>query len=251
MAVVDYMKGAGELGGDFAFSASLNGVQFASGQAREGGALANSVSAVIPAGSLFTDQPNALVVRREGGLGRLYYSAQLNVHLPVEAAPAVNQGIVLTREYFRAADFRTEPENLTPINSGQVGEVVVGKVTIVLPHDAYYLMVEDFIPAGAELIDMQLETSARREGEASQYYNPRAPLAAGWGWWYFYPPSIYNDRILWASEYLPAGTYQLVYTLNLLQPGDFQVLPARSWQNYFPEVQGSSHGTIFKILPNR
>jgi alpha-2-macroglobulin len=227
----------------------LNGVQFASGQARDTAALTNPVSARIPAGSLFSDHPNALVIRREAGLGRLYYTTHLNVHMPPEAAQGINQGLVLSREYFRASDLRSQTEYRSPITSAQVGEVVVGKITVALPHDAYYLMVEDFIPAGAELIDMRLETSARGEGDARQYYDPRSPLASGWGWWYFNPPSIYNDRIVWAADFLPAGTYQLVYTINMLQPGDFQVLPARAWLNYFPEVRGSSPGAIFNIQP--
>jgi len=38
-----------------------------------------------------------------------------------------------------------------------------------------------------------------------------------------------------------------VYTLVLIHPGEYQVLPARAWEFYFPEVQGNSAGSLFKI----
>ena len=45
------------------------------------------------------------------------------------------------------------------------------------------------------------------------------------------------------------GTYELVYTLVLVHPGEYQVLPARAWEFYFPEVQGISAGSLLEILP--
>ena len=53
----------------------------------------------------------------------------------------------------------------------------------------------------------------------------------------------------WASDYLPAGTYEVTYTLVVLQPGVFQARPAQARQIYFPEVQGISAGNILEILP--
>jgi hypothetical protein len=60
-------------------------------------------------------------------------------------------------------------------------------------------------------------------------------------------PRIYDDHITWSAEYLPAGTYELTYTLSLNQEGEYRVIPARAWQYYFPEVQGRGAGHIFKI----
>jgi alpha-2-macroglobulin len=249
MGIMEYMKGAGDFGGDFSFSASLNGVQIASGQARDGSALTNPVSTELSTGSLFSEQPNALVIQRGAGPGRLYYLAHLDVSIPVGTIRGLNQGLTVSREYYSAADFHAENAHPTPVTSGPVGEVLIGKVTLILPNDAYYVIVEDHIPAGSELIDMGLKSSTRGEGSAA-YYDPRNPLSDGWGWWYFHPPDIYAERIVWATDYLPAGTYQLVYAVHLLQPGDFQVLPARAWQMYFPDVQGNSQGTKFEIRPD-
>jgi hypothetical protein len=75
----------------------------------------------------------------------------------------------------------------------------------------------------------------------------RKPFEQGWGWWYFNQPLIHDDHITWTADYLPAGIYELTYTLVLIHPGEYQVLPARAWEFYFPEVQGSSAGDVFLI----
>jgi uncharacterized protein YfaS (alpha-2-macroglobulin family) len=125
-------------------------------------------------------------------------------------------------------------------------------VTLTLPNDAYYLLVEDYIPAGAEILDPRLKTSQLGEGDApiaEVKFDSRHPFDSGWGWWYFNDAQIYDDHISWAADYLPAGTYELTYTIATFQPGEYRVLPARAWQFYFPEVQANSAGTVFEITP--
>ncbi len=63
----------------------------------------------------------------------------------------------------------------------------------------------------------------------------------------FTDPRVFDDHISWTASYLPAGTYQLVYMLQPVFAGEFQVLPARAWEYYFPEVQGASAGSKFVI----
>jgi uncharacterized protein YfaS (alpha-2-macroglobulin family) len=85
--------------------------------------------------------------------------------------------------------------------------------------------------------------------ESSPLYSSSSPFSSGWGWWLFSEPQIYDDHIAWAADYLPAGTYELTYTLVALQAGQYRVLPARAWQFYFPEVQGNSAGSVFGVTP--
>jgi hypothetical protein len=144
------------------------------------------------------------------------------------------------------ADLRTAE----PIHSIQVGEAITVRLTLVLPTDAYYLVVEDFIPAGTEILNTRLQTSQLGEyGEPGPLYDPSDPYRNGWGWWLFSAAMVYDDHIAFTAEYLPAGTYELTYTLVVLQAGEYQVLPARAWMFYFPEVQGTSAGEVFAVLP--
>jgi len=246
LALTEVMRGTGELGGDFAFGATLNGVSIASGHA--GGATQlNPVTASLPLSSLFADSTNGLTVLREAGSGRLYYTAALQVFRPVADVEPLERGIHVTRQYYPAgADLRTAE----PINSVQVGEAVTVRLTLVLPTDAYYLAVEDYIPAGAEILNTRLQTSQLGEfGEPGPLYDPSDPYASGWGWWMFSAARVYDDHIAFSADYLPAGTYELTYTLVILQPGEYQVLPARAWMFYFPEVMGTNAGTVFEITP--
>jgi hypothetical protein len=41
----------------------------------------------------------------------------------------------------------------------------------------------------------------------------------------------------------------LTYTILPSLAGEYRVLPAHAWQAYFPEVQGTTAGTVFTIKP--
>jgi hypothetical protein len=173
----------------------------------------------------------------------------LNVSRPAEQAEPLSQGLSINRQYYLDG-LDCARETCTPIQSANLREKVQVRLTLNVPRDAYHVMVEDFIPAGAEILDLRLKTSQQGQGgepEASQLYDPGNPYAKGWGWWYFNTPSIFDDHILWSSENLPAGTYELTYTIVPLQAGEFQVLPAHAWEYYFPETQATSAGGKFTI----
>jgi uncharacterized protein YfaS (alpha-2-macroglobulin family) len=242
MALSEVMRGTGELSGDFDFSADLNNAPLVAGEA-SGTSQLTPVEATVPISSLYPHDPNSLMVVRGDGSGRLYYNAHLNVHRPVEDVAPLDKGINISRAYFPTAEECLE-RDCPAIKSAQAGELVTVRLTLTIPETTYYLLVEDFIPAGAEVLDTSLKTSQQ---SALQQYNPQKPFDQGWGWWYFNDPQIYDDHISWAVDILPAGTYELTYQLVTLQPGEFRVLPARAWQLYFPEVQGSSAGEIFEI----
>jgi uncharacterized protein YfaS (alpha-2-macroglobulin family) len=250
MALTEYAQGTNDLGGNFAFGATLNGAPMASGQAASPGQL-SPVSASASMGSLFPDNPNALSIQREAGSGRLYYTASLNVSRPVEDVAPLEQGLSISRAFYPTGE-ACPNQDCAPIQSAQTGQRVSVRLTLTLPHDAYYLVVEDYIPAGAEILDTSLKTSQQGQGGEPVVqlpYDPRQPMAGGWGWWYFHIPQIYDDHIAWSADHLSAGTYELTYTLVILQPGEYRVLPARAWQFYFPDVQGNSAGAIFEIKP--
>jgi hypothetical protein len=251
MAAAEVMRGTGELAGEFEFSAEVNGAPLVAGEASGAGSGAgmNPVSAAIPAGDLYPDDPNALLVERGSGAGRLYYTAHLTVNRPVEEVAPLEKGVSVSRAYYPSTEAclrasATEEDVCSRIQGARTGELVTVRLTLTVPETAYYLLVEDFIPAGTEILDTSLKTS--QLGTVPEF-DPRRPLDEGWGWWYFGEPQVYDDHIAWAADSLPPGTYELTYQLVVLQPGEYRVLPARAWQFYFPEVQGNSAGEIFEI----
>jgi len=246
LAMNEVMIGTGELGSNYAFGASLNGSQIATGLAG-GETQLNPVMTSVPINSLYPHDPNALTIQRDAGTGRLYYSAALKVYRPVEEVASLNQGISVSRAYYPlGADLKTA----TPINVTKVGDTLTVRLSVVLPQDVYHFVVEDYIPAGTEILNTNLKTSQLGvTGEPGPLYDPRDPFGNGWGWWMFNAAQIYDDHISWTASYLPAGSYDLTYTLTVLQAGEYHLLPAHAWMFYFPEVQGNSAGGLLEIKP--
>jgi len=187
----------------------------------------------------------------------LYYSAVLDVHLPAEVAAPLNRGQVISRAYYPRTP-ACQLGDCAAVQSAQVNQQVTASVTLVVPQDAYYVLVEDYIPAGAEVLDTSLKTSQLGvPGELTPEvaaapgpsFDPENPFAEGWGWWLFHNPQIFDDHIAWSADHLPAGTYVLKYVLTALQPGEYRVLPARAREFYFPDVQGNSAGAVFTVTP--
>jgi uncharacterized protein YfaS (alpha-2-macroglobulin family) len=252
MALNEAMLGFGDLNADFAFHATLNGGPLASGDVSGNQVLA-PVQAEVPLEFLSPTSPNLLTVQREEGLGRLYYRAVLNVHRPVEDVKPIDAGMQVERIYCESTLNSESTKSCQPISTVELGsdKPVTARLTLVLPHDSYYVMVEDFIPAGAEILNRSLKTSQQgiESTDVEVQFDDSDPFAQGWGWWLFHGPQIRDDGILFSADFLPAGTYVLTYTLIPLQTGEYRVLPAHAWESFFPEVQGTSAGTVFEIKP--
>ncbi|HSV85169.1 MAG TPA: hypothetical protein VLH85_01245, partial [Levilinea sp.] len=119
---------------------------------------------------------------------------------------------------------------------------VLVRLTLTLPERMHYLVVEDFIPAGAEIVDTSLNTTVIGQGD--QEFHLFNPFDTGGNSWIFGSPHIYKDRAWWVSEYVPAGTYEIIYRLQPLFAGEFRALPAHAYQYYFPDVEGASGGAL-------
>ncbi|HZW02303.1 MAG TPA: alpha-2-macroglobulin family protein, partial [Anaerolineaceae bacterium] len=247
LALTEYMEGTGELQAVYDFSARLNDSEIVSGQASGLSAL-EPAQAEVPIGELNAEAANGLVISRTDGPGRLYYRADLQVSRPVETIPALERGLTIEREYFLASeDCRPgECTLVSRVSLSGANPVVLVRLTLTLPSDMHYLMVEDVAPAGAEIVDPALDVFQTFEENVPQI-DDRDPFGSGWGWWFFSDPVIQSGRATWLAESVPAGTYQLVYRLLPQQVGEFHALPARAWQAYFPEVQGTSSGAILTI----
>lgn len=238
LALSEVMKATGELDAGFDYAASLNGTEIISGGAG-GASQLSSVSASTPVNQLLAEEPNALEIERGAGAGRLYYRSHLTVSRPAADIGPYGNGMSLSRAY----SFVEDGDEVTYTQHGSTNELIRVHLTLTLEEDTYYLKVKDTIPSGAEILDTRLKTSPQSEPA----YHVSSPFREGWGWWYFNAPRAYDDHITWSANFVPAGTYQLTYTLALNLPGEYQVIPAQAWQTYFPEIQANSAGDEFII----
>lgn len=251
MAITEAMQGTGDYQADFDFQATLNDLLIAEGRA-ESSTLLTSVSAETSIAALHPNAPNALLIERGEGAGTLYYRVDLQTYQPAADAEAISRGISLQRDYYPAGAGCPGADDCRPIDSlvldsDDPTQVITVALSITVSHDMVNFMLEDFFPAGTEVVNRQFLTSQTLPQDSVPEYNPRNPFENGWGWWHFNPIQIYDDHILWTADHLPAGTYVLTYELLPYQRGVYQVLPTHAWQYFYPEVQGTSSGDIFTI----
>ncbi|NMC52307.1 MAG: hypothetical protein GYA48_01540 [Chloroflexi bacterium] len=242
LALIETARASGELSGEYDFSAVLNGSPIAEGSF-SGTQTLNPVVSTVPVSELRPSGPNALLFEHGAGEGWLYYRAYLELFRPAASAPAIEKGVSVERRY-------TLPGQTTPLDAASIAEskgLVEVQLTLVLPEDRNYLVLEDYIPAGAEIVDPKLKTSQRQVPLNSE--DQSAYIGREWGWWIFYDPEIHDEHLRWVARFVPAGTYQINYLINLLQPGEYQVIPTHAWEYYFPEVEGTSPGSKFTIEP--
>ncbi|HVP20829.1 MAG TPA: hypothetical protein VMS73_03105, partial [Anaerolineaceae bacterium] len=251
LALADTLQGTGDLQSSFTFSASLNGSPILNGQAGGANAL-TPVDTSVPLSALNSPAPNALTLVHDAGNGRLYYRAFLQVDRPIETAPALEQGISISRAYYAAGQDcrKSDCQPISTVSLAASNPTVLVRLTVTVPHMLYSVVVEDFIPAGAEIVNLTLKTSPKRvSSDTPPTFDASDPFQSGWGGWFFGSPRIYDDHIRWVAASLPAGTYQLTYQVTPLLSGEFRLRPAHAYQFYFPDVEGSTTGAVFKITP--
>ena len=154
---------------EFGFAATLNGNPFATGEAG-GTQQFNQVVAETGLQSLLTDLPNALNIERDPGQGRLYYRANLNVIQPVSEITGMNRGVGVSRAYYLAGQDCCRRSLCDPVSSVHVGDLVLVRVTLNLDEPLHYVQVEDYIPAGTEVLDRSLKTSQLGQSEEAVTY---------------------------------------------------------------------------------
>ncbi|MFN2138551.1 MAG: Ig-like domain-containing protein [Candidatus Promineifilaceae bacterium] len=241
-ALSDYMAASGELNADYQYALGVNGLSFADGAFNEEN-LAENKTLEVPVSTLQAQETNFFDFQRGGGPGTLYYTMFLNSFISAETVQATNRGLTVERAYFDAA-CDPEEETCEPIDEIEVGQQVRVELTVVAPNDLLYAVIEDPLPAGAEGIDPGLDTSsATLAGGVSREDTP----FGYWGWWIFNNIEYRDEKVVFLANFLPAGTYQYTYYLDTLIPGEYQVMPAVGYQDFFPDVFGRSDGMLFTI----
>ena len=119
-------------------------------------------------------------------------------------------------------------------------------LTLITPHDRYYVVVEDPLPAGGEAVDTGLATTSMLAMDPEL----RREDSRYWWWWNWYSRSEMRDeKVVLFADYLAAGTYEYSYTFRATLPGDYHVIPTTASEFYFPEVFGRSGGRLLTITP--
>ncbi len=103
MALTNWMVASGELHANYQYAVALNGEKLGEGSATPE-TLRKSLELQVDITRLMKDQANRLAFARDSGPGNLYYTAHLNVSLPVEQTQPLDRGVVVSRSYYTLDD---------------------------------------------------------------------------------------------------------------------------------------------------
>ncbi len=210
--------------------------------------VSNPVVLKMQVADLLLNEGNWLTIGRGPGTGNLYYTAHLRAFLPVEHISALDRGMSVGRRY-TMADCNDGPK-CPVVTEAKVGDEIRVEVSVVAPNSLYYVVVEDPLPAGAEVVDTNLATTQQNDANSSEaQVDDWLPWRWWyWWWWRWYDRSEFRDeKVVLFADHLYKGSYTYSYTMRATLPGEFRVIPTTATEFYFPEVYGRGDGQIFRI----
>jgi hypothetical protein len=244
IAFTEWMVYTGELTPDYAFGAALNNTALGEALATPE-TVRDTLNLRVQVSGMVKDTANRLVIARTEGDGNLYYTAHLTLNLPVEQIQPLDRGIVVSRQYFSL----DAPD--TAITAASPGDLLLSRVTVVVPSAMHYLVVDDPLPAGFEGVDQSLETSVQNVDPEIALGNSGDGYESywrwGWGWWAFDRIEFRDEKVVLSASYLDAGTYTYTYLVRATTPGTYHVIPPTAQEFYFPEVYGRGAGSLFTV----
>jgi uncharacterized protein YfaS (alpha-2-macroglobulin family) len=259
ISLTDWMAYTKELEANYDYAAWLNNQEQTSGHIGQAD-VGKPIVLKIAVADLLTDTGNRLTIGRGEGQGRLYYTAHLRAFLPVQDIKALDRGVIVRRRYTLASC--TDGPKCPEVTQAKLGDVLRVELSIIAPHDLYYVAVEDPLPAGAEAIDTGLATTSQLAASPDLLRNQPStmpmptesdvaasqPIDPFWRWWNWYSRSeLRDEKVVLFADYLPKGSYLYSYTMRATLPGEFHVIPTTASEMYFPEVYGRGDGQLLKV----
>jgi len=166
------------------------------------------------------------------GQGRLYYSARAEYYSADDKLQKTGTtSLNLLRDYFKLVPQKQGEKivyDLAPLNGPVApGDTLAVRLTVT-GSEWKYVMIEDPIPSGTEFI----------ERDSSYELKQRPP------WWQFYftRRELHDDRMAIFQTWFPQGQQQFFYLLKVVNPGNFQVSPARVQPMYNSGVMATTEG---------
>jgi len=240
IALTGWMESSGELNGVYDWQVTLNGEELGAG-AVDRANVDEAVALQAQVADLLRNEANALRFTRSNESGQMYYSVDLRYALDATAISARDRGLVVSRRIL-AADGQ-------PAASAAVGDVLSVTVSLNVPVDAHFLLLEVPIPAGTEIIDPRLATTSNEFGES--VFGPGGLDPWQEFWWRYWVPThtdIRDEKMALFADYLAAGSYDYTFQVRAAIPGEYRVLPVRAELMYFPDVWGRSSGALFTVV---
>lgn len=235
LGLTDYIQVSGELQADYTYTVTLNGQEVAAGQVTPE-TVTESIAPVVIAGIELQGDENELRIERDGP-GQLYYTLALSLELfydSFEPVSSIDQGLSISRSYrLVEGDRRAD-------GAYNVGDLVEVQLTVEAQAEAWYVVIEDPLPAGFEALNERINPVAYGDASTPRY----------WYEWGYNRKDIYDDRVTFFVTQLWPGTHAYTYLMRATTPGEFSALPAQAYPMYAAEMWGRSASHQVHIAPD-
>ena len=190
-----------------------------------------------------TKSLNSVAINKSDKNTGLYYDIALKYYVSASNIGKKDEGFVIDRGFYRLSDEKLENK----VSDAKVGEVLKGRVEVVVSKDRNYVNIDSYIPAGFELINFALSTENQgnyvdNNNQYQNYYvsSDKQDL---------YPDyqELRDDRLFLFKQDLTPGVYKFDYYIRALIPGKYSLLPAYVYEKYTPENFGRTEGSEFVV----
>jgi uncharacterized protein YfaS (alpha-2-macroglobulin family) len=216
-ALTDYLVIKGERMPDHRYQVLVNGQVVGRGVST-GENMAVPVKFVV---TELVEGDNEVKLIKEGK-ERLHYALTLHQYWSresLEPARALG-GPSLYREYF-------DPVTGKPKTEYRIGDLIGVRLTVDVPEEMWYIVVEDPLPAGVEAVEGSLKAESGQGG--GTHFEKREEKAA-----------LFIQR-------LEAGEHVYRYLARATVPGRFQAMPALAYSVYEPNLWGRSASGLLQV----
>lgn len=168
----------------------------------------------------------------------------------------VPPGLQTTPPVYRGVDVQKVIQRYDALSAGPVGPAldkvpVGGLVTVTLqittPDDIRGLVVEDWLPAGLEALDPELQGGGAPKRDVGSFID-----CPSWMWYSCtsFDRETKKDRVAFYSAWVFAGTHTVSYEALAATPGAFLLPPAHGYATLEPELMGRSGSGLLHVERN-
>jgi len=228
LALSDHLLSTEAATSDSPYEVRLNGETLSSGRLGRGEPV---VTLELPAGMLQAGNNLLSVVSQ--GAGKMYYTLTGRMYF---ATPDIQPSgkIEVSRSYL-------DPETKEALTVVKPGQLVLVRVQVSLPEDAFFLIVEDPLPGGLEALNESLNTTSHVElayGESPPTY---------WQEYGYNQKEVWGDRVVFFVTQMEAGTRIFSYLARATHAGEFVALPSEVSAMYDAALWGRSAGSSLEV----
>ncbi|MCX6715981.1 MAG: hypothetical protein NT077_03110, partial [Candidatus Taylorbacteria bacterium] len=237
-ALTGYLKWQPETRAEFTLESKLNGAEVDRFEFSPDNIL-TQLSKTISMDKLHLGTLNTVSFAKSGvkgaDTGKIYYDMSFKYYLPANMLGPRDEGFAIQRNFYALSD----KDGSRPLGKAKVGDVLREHVEVTVPVTRNQVELEDFIPAGMEIVDTSLATEDKSLDKTDvTVKNPELwPNHKEWR----------DDRAFLYFDQLSPGTYQFDYMVRALIPGTYSQLPANISEMYTPENFGRSEANLFII----